>query len=79
MTGTCYGEKESFINNKTHDEYDMSLNQDILSSMLIETRWRSNIQNKPFDNKLAGVYNIMNKNRYANFTQLSNRRGKTKL
>ena len=74
MTGTCYGDQNSFIN------YDVSLNQDILSSMLVETRCRHNIPKKPLNQtRLAGVYSIMNKNRYANFTQLSNRRGKTKI
>ena len=73
MTGTCYGERDSFL-------YDQSINQDILSSMAVETRCKTNVTRKPLNKtKLAGVYNIMNKNRYANFTQMSKRRGKTKI
>mgnify|MGYP007025698257 CR=1 FL=1 len=45
--------------------------------MLVETRLK---HKKRLDKqKLEGVYSIMNKNRYANFTQLSQRRGKTKI
>tara|TARA_B110000285_G_C14927427_1_gene515701 strand:+ start:23 stop:235 length:213 start_codon:yes stop_codon:yes gene_type:complete len=48
--------------------------------MAIETRCKTNVTRKPLNKtKLAGVYNIMNKNRYANFTQMSKRRGKTKI
>ena len=48
--------------------------------MAVETRCKTNVTRKPLNKtKLAGVYNIMNKNRYANFTQMSKRRGKTKI
>jgi hypothetical protein len=75
---TCFAENRDSLYSPY--PYDDTLNKDILSSIHIETRSKTNISKIKMDRaKLAGVYNIISKNRYANFTQISFRMGKTKI